>query len=214
MIPSVGSIRTGRAGLSLGFSSHKGSDLLVHGRSYMLRRSCGRPTASVARTDLTAAHRLTHRFARCVVAPDRYLSIRSSGCLSNLLTRTVAKTLTSEEIFFRDAGLSRWAGDRSPRRKSDAILGKARIVHAAALGERDRGRNLDSSKQTLNQYLDRWLDLCAKPRLRAKSFVDYQGLLRRYVRPCLGANTLATVSAFDIQMLYRDLLTSGLSARS
>lgn len=46
------------------------------------------------------------------------------------------------------------------------------------LGERDRGRNLDSSKQTLNQYLDRWLEVCAKPRLRAKSFQDYEGLLR------------------------------------
>src|SRR5579863_6050786 len=36
-------------------------------------------------------------------------------------------------------------------------------------GERDRDRNLDSLKQTLNQYLDRWLEVCAKPRLRAKS---------------------------------------------
>ena len=50
------------------------------------------------------------------------------------------------------------------------------------LGERDLGRNLDSSKQTLNQYLDRWLEVCAKPRLRAKSIQDYQGLLRRNVR--------------------------------
>ena len=41
------------------------------------------------------------------------------------------------------------------------------------LSERDRGRNLDSSKQTLDQYLDRWLQLCAKPRLRAKSLKDY-----------------------------------------
>ena len=54
------------------------------------------------------------------------------------------------------------------------------------LSERDRGRKLDSSKQTLNQYLDRWLELCAKPRLRAKSLKDYEGLLRRYVRPGLG----------------------------
>jgi hypothetical protein len=54
------------------------------------------------------------------------------------------------------------------------------------LGERDRGRKLDSSRQTLNQYLDCWLELCAKPRLRAKSFKDYEGLLRRYVRPRLG----------------------------
>ena len=82
------------------------------------------------------------------------------------------------------------------------------------LVERDRGRNLDSSKQTLNQYLDRWLDICAKPRLRAKSLKDYEGLLRRYVRPQLGTKALASVSAFDIQTLYRELLNRRLSARS
>jgi integrase len=82
------------------------------------------------------------------------------------------------------------------------------------LSERDRGRNLDSSRQTLNQYLERWLELCAKPRLRAKSLKDYEGLLRRYVRPRLGSKSLASISALDIQTLYRDLLVRGLSARS
>jgi len=82
------------------------------------------------------------------------------------------------------------------------------------LGERDRGRKLDSSKQTLNQYLDHWLELCAKPRLRTKSFKDYEGLLRRYVRPGLGAKPLASVSALDIQTLYRNLLVRNLPARS
>ena len=82
------------------------------------------------------------------------------------------------------------------------------------LGERDRGRNLDSPKQTLNEFLDRWLELCAKPRLRAKSFRDYEGLLRRYVRPALGARALATVFALDIQALYREMLDRHLSARS
>ena len=67
------------------------------------------------------------------------------------------------------------------------------------LSERDHGRNLDSSKQTLNRYLDRWLEVCAEPRLRAKSFLDYEGLLRRYVRPQHGTKALATVFAFDIQ---------------
>ena len=56
--------------------------------------------------------------------------------------------------------------------------------------ERDFGRNLDSSRQTLNQFLDRWLEVCAKPRLRAKTFQDYEGLLRRYIRPRLGARGL------------------------
>jgi integrase len=82
------------------------------------------------------------------------------------------------------------------------------------VGERGCGRKLDSSKQTLNQYLDRWLELCAKPRLRVKSLKDYEGLLRRYVRPHLGSKAMASISALDIQTLYRDLLVRSLSARS
>jgi hypothetical protein len=82
------------------------------------------------------------------------------------------------------------------------------------LSERDLGRKLDSSKQTLNQHLDYWLELCAKPRLRAKSLKDYEGLLRRYVRPRLGPKALASISSLDIQALYRDLLVRNLSARS
>jgi hypothetical protein len=38
------------------------------------------------------------------------------------------------------------------------------------LSERDRGRKLDPSKQTLNQYLDRWLELCARPRSSVNSW--------------------------------------------
>lgn len=50
--------------------------------------------------------------------------------------------------------------------------------------------------------------------MRAKSLLDYEGLLRRYVRPQLGTKALPTVSAFDIQTLYRELLNRSLSARS
>ena len=45
----------------------------------------------------------------------------------------------------------------------------------------------------------RWLELCAKPRLRAKSLKDYEGLLRRYVRPGLGPKALPSISAFDLR---------------
>ena len=82
------------------------------------------------------------------------------------------------------------------------------------LGERDNSRNLDSSRQTLNQFLDCWIEVCAKPRLRTKILRDYAGLLRRCVRATLGAKALATVSAFDVQGHYRELLDRNLSARS
>jgi integrase len=48
----------------------------------------------------------------------------------------------------------------------------------------------------------------------AKSLKDYEGPLRRYVRPGLGAKALASISALDIQTLYGDLLVRSLSARS
>lgn len=82
------------------------------------------------------------------------------------------------------------------------------------LGERDHGRNLDSSRRTLSQYLDRWLDVCTKSRLRAKSLLDYEGLLRPLCPSPARREALAIVAVFDIQMLYHDLLDGGMSARS
>lgn len=58
--------------------------------------------------------------------------------------------------------------DPETRRRKDlsqTIHGGLRDAQAhlnKMLGERDCGRNLDSSKQTLSQYLDRWLEVCAK----------------------------------------------------
>lgn len=82
------------------------------------------------------------------------------------------------------------------------------------LAERDLGRNIRSSRQTLGEYLNHWLDICARPRLRAKSFRDYTSLLARYVRPRLGARPLGEVSSAEIQTLYSQLLDQNLSART
>ncbi len=82
------------------------------------------------------------------------------------------------------------------------------------LAERDLGRNIRSSRQTLDQYLDHWLEISAQPRLRAKSFRDYTGLLARYVRPRLGARPLGELTPTEIQTLYSELLNRPLSART
>ncbi len=82
------------------------------------------------------------------------------------------------------------------------------------LAERDLGRNIRSPRQTVGQYLDHWLDICARPRLRAKSFHDYSTLLARYVRPRLGERRFGELSAAEIQGLYGELLDRELSART
>ena len=103
--------------------------------------------------------------------------------------------------------------DRETRRRKYVgkfMDGGLRSPHAhlnRMLSERDHGRNIRSSRQTVGQYFDHWLDICARPRLRAKSFPDYWSLLARYVRPRLGARPLGEISPAEIQTLYSELET-------
>jgi len=59
------------------------------------------------------------------------------------------------------------------------------------LRERDLGPDVEGAKITLNEYLDRWLETAVKPRVREKTCHDYEGVLRRYIRPNFGERVLA-----------------------
>jgi integrase len=90
--------------------------------------------------------------------------------------------------------------DRQTRRRlfhNRTIRGPLRAAQRylnARLREREEGRNLEGAEISLNEYLDRWLEIAARPKLRAKSFVDYESLLRRYIRPALGDRMLRGLS--------------------
>src|SRR5579872_6691843 len=68
---------------------------------------------------------------------------------------------------------------------------------------RAKARLVETNAQSIHQYLDRCLELCAKPRLRAKSLKDYEGLLRRYVRPELGTKALASIPERSPVRIYK-----------
>jgi integrase len=83
------------------------------------------------------------------------------------------------------------------------------------LREKDLGHLvIDADSSTLDEYLDRWLQAAAKPRVRLRTHYEYQQLLRRYVRPALGSRKLSSITPLDIQTLYSRLLEKGLSART
>ena len=82
------------------------------------------------------------------------------------------------------------------------------------LRERDLGRDLEGAKITLNEYLDRWVETAVRPRVRPKTFQDYQGILHRYVRPILGERVLAGLRPLDLQTMYQQMTERGLSART
>ncbi len=82
------------------------------------------------------------------------------------------------------------------------------------LRERDLGRDLEGAKITLNEYLDRWFETAVKPRVREKTYQDYEGMLRKYIRPNLGERVLATMRPLDLQATYQQVIERGLSART
>src|SRR5436190_20507219 len=79
---------------------------------------------------------------------------------------------------------------------------EAQIYLSEKLHEREIGRLPRAAAISLNQYLDQWLTTAAKPRLRPKSYIDYEGLMRLYVRPALGTGPIGAITQFDIQSVY------------
>lgn len=110
--------------------------------------------------------------------------------------------------------------DRETRKRryhSRMVHGPARHAQTylnKVLRDRDLGRQVECAETTLNDYLDRWLETAAKPRLREKSYRSYESLLRRYIRPSLGPRNLAAICPLDIQAVYHHLVERGLSART
>lgn len=80
--------------------------------------------------------------------------------------------------------------------------------------ECEQGRELAGATMTLNQYLDRWLELAARPKLRAKTARDYQQLVGRYLRPALGERELLTLTPLNVQHVVHQMHARGLSART
>jgi len=77
------------------------------------------------------------------------------------------------------------------------------------LRERDLGRDLDGAKITLKEYLDRWLETAVTPRVRAKTWQDYVGILRRYIRPSLDERVLAAMRPWMFKLRIRKSLREG-----
>ena len=91
---------------------------------------------------------------------------------------------------------------------------EAQTYLSRKLQEREIGRLPRAAAISLNQYLDQWLTTAAKPRLRSKSYIDYEALLRLQLRPVLGTRPLGAIVQFDIQSIYAQMFERGLSART
>jgi integrase len=89
----------------------------------------------------------------------------------------------------------------------------AQIYLNKLLRDIDQGTFVDPTALTLDDYLDRWLETAAKPRLAPLTFDHYKDVLRRYVRPALGSHKISNLRPLDVQTLYSGLQARKLSGR-
>ena len=67
----------------------------------------------------------------------------------------------------------------------------------------------EDSRMTLAQWLDRWLDDYAAPRLRESTMSGYRMYAEQYIKPRLGNKKMTSITTADIQRLYTKLRKEG-----
>ncbi len=96
---------------------------------------------------------------------------------------------------------------RGTKKKADTYLNKT-------LTEISAGTFVESSPTSVEEYLKKWLETAARPRLRDNTYREYAGLIERYVKPSLGAVRLYEMRPLEIQKFYVGLTEKGLSPRT
>lgn len=80
--------------------------------------------------------------------------------------------------------------------------------------ERDTTGFIEPSKEFLEAYLKRWLEIVAKQRVTAKTYEGYQDYVSGYLVPGLGGIKLSKLEPLQIQEFYNSMLEKGLSPRT
>jgi len=71
-----------------------------------------------------------------------------------------------------------------------------------------------SRSMTVDQFLDQWLRIAVTPRVKPRTLNDYTDLLKRYVRPTVGALKMADLEPLSIQQVYSKMQEDTLSSRT
>jgi len=114
-----------------------------------------------------------------------------------------------------DVGTDPATGRRKQQRvtvrgtKKDAEKRLAELFH-----QLDTGTFTKPSKDTLSDFLSRWLQDYAKPHLTPRAYERYESIIRVHLTPSLGSIPLTEVRPDHIQKHYTAMLNDGLSART
>ena len=81
------------------------------------------------------------------------------------------------------------------------------------LVEVDEGRFVASPAMTLDDLLDRWLEV-KRQHVEPSTWSNYEWIARKYIRPALGDRRIGALRPLDLDMLYAELGGRGLSVRT
>ncbi|NKR94261.1 tyrosine-type recombinase/integrase [Rhodococcus hoagii] len=76
------------------------------------------------------------------------------------------------------------------------------------------GENLTTDKTTVEQWLTRWLDEIAKPRIRPRVWLTYGSAIRNNITPHIGAYKLQKLTPANVREMHRAVAKAGKSSRT
>jgi hypothetical protein len=83
---------------------------------------------------------------------------------------------------------------------------EAQAYLSKTLIEIREGTFVDPTPLDVREYLNKWLESAAKPKVSERTFAEYSALLKRYVLEPLGKKNLSDLRPLDIQSLYSNML--------
>lgn len=120
-------------------------------------------------------------------------------------------------------GDGRWAarisaGYRNGKRARRWVYGKTRAEAAKKLRQTIEAHQLGSlvepGRVTVGQFLTRWLEDCARPRLRLRTFGSYAQVVRSHIAPSLGPIPIQRLAPSQVQSWLNERRKGGLSPRT
>lgn len=124
-------------------------------------------------------------------------------------------------IFQRGDGL--WTAtlnigyDEKGKRRRRTVYGKSKKVVQEKLtrlqADSLSGTLTAASRDSVADYLDRWLKDAVKPSTRDATYRCYEGIVRNHINPRIGGVTLTKLTPLHIQGLYSSMERDGVSAR-
>jgi integrase len=89
---------------------------------------------------------------------------------------------------------------------------EAEKAEREAMTERDRGTLLSPDRTTVSELLDRYLEVVVPRTVRPENIVSYESIIRRQLKPALGAVRVRSLTVEQVELFYASLQAAGYSS--